>query len=311
MQSMNRRAERICKDIKALKIQGAHRVAREGFRAFVIEMLSSKIKTSKAFRNHAKKTMQKISSLRSTEPMLINYLDDVYDSISYLVKMKKHVQLIKDYLKIREEEVLEELKHEREKLAIFGADLVKNGDVILTHCHSTSVMLSLKEAKKQGKRFKVFCTESRPRYQGHLTARELASYNIDITLIVDSNVGTIINKVKKVFVGADAVDKNGNLANKVGSRMIAELAKKRKRIPFYSFTELYKYDKRRKIKIEQRDIKEVIGNRNFKGVKVLNPAFDIIPKKHIDGILTEIGLLKPHRFVKMAQRKIKMKPSQV
>ena len=305
---MDKRALKICKDIKSLKIQGAHRVAREGFRAFIIEINKYDAKNYGDFKKQTKKTIQFISHLRSTEPMLVNYLEDAEDSINYLIKRKKPILLIKEYLKIRLEEVLDELENNRARLAVFGSDLIKNGDIILTHCHSTSVINSLILAKKQGKKFKVYNTEARPKYQGHDTAKELAKHKIDITMSVDSNIGNLINIVNKVFVGADAVDRNGNLANKVGSRLIAEVARNRKNVMFYSFTELYKYDKRRKIKVEQRDITEVVDIKKFKGVKILNPAFDIVPFKNIDGIITEIGLLKPKVFVKKAQNKIKNKP---
>ncbi len=306
---MNKRSLQICKDIKALKIQGAHRVAREGFRAFIIEMCSLKTKNTKVFKEHAKKSIKTISTLRATSPMLDNYLEDCFDSINYLIKQKKPIDLIQSYLTIRLEEVLDELENNRDKLAVFGSDLIKNGDIILTHCHSTSVTNSLILAKKQKKKFKVYNTESRPKYQGHKTAKELAKHKIDITMSVDSNVGNLINKVNKVFIGADAVDKNGNLANKIGSKMISELAKNRKKVNIYSFTELYKYDKRKKIEIEQRDPKEVADPKEFKGVKILNPAFDIIPNSDLNGIVTEVGLLTPKQFVKHAQNKIKIKPS--
>ncbi|MFA5383002.1 MAG: hypothetical protein WC356_07580 [Candidatus Micrarchaeia archaeon] len=305
---MNKKVESICKDIKALKIQGAHRVAREGFRAFILEMTTFKTNNPKKFQEHAKKTALDISNLRATSPMLDNYLEETYDSIQYLIKKKKSIELIQEYLKIRLNEVLDELENNRDKLAVFGSSLVKNGDVILLHCHSTSVINSLILAKKQKKKFKVYNTESRPRFQGHDTARDLAKNKIDVTMSVDSNVSNLIEKVNKVFIGADAVDRNGNLANKIGSKMIAELAKNRSKVDIYSFTELYKYDKRKKIEIEQRDIKEVADPKKFKGVKILNPAFDIIPYTNINGIITEVGLLKPKEFVKKAKNKIKLKP---
>lgn len=308
---MNKRSIKIARDIKALNIQGAHRVAREGFRAFIIEMKSTKLNNPKKFKEHAKKTAYYLSNLRATSPMLDNYLEDCLDSIDYLIKKKKPINVIQSYLEIRLEEVLDELENNRNKLAVFGSDLVKDGDVILTHCHSTSVISSLILAKKQKKKFKVYNTESRPRYQGHDTAKELAKHKIDITMSVDSNVGNLIEKVNKVFIGADAVDRNGNLANKIGSKMISELAKNRKKVDIFSFTELYKYDKRRRIEIEQRDAKEVVDPKEFKKVKILNPAFDIIPHTDLNGIITEVGLLKPKEFVKKAQNKIKNKPTKV
>ncbi|MCC7552273.1 hypothetical protein KO317_01240 [Candidatus Micrarchaeota archaeon] len=306
---MNKKSSKICKDIKSLKIQGAHRVAREGFKAFIIEMTSFKNSNQKTFQKHAKTTAYIITNLRATSPMLDNYLEDALDSINYLIKKKKPIHVIQNYLNIRLEEVLDELKNNRNKLVVFGSDLVENGDIILTHCHSTSVINSLILAKKQGKKFKVYNTESRPKYQGHDTAKELAHIKIDITMSVDSNIGNIIEKVNKIFIGADAVDKNGNLANKIGSKTIAELAKNRKKVSIYSFTELYKYDKRKKIEIEQRDPKEVADPKEFKGVKILNPAFDIIQHSYLNGIVTEIGLLTPKQFVQKAQNKIRLKPS--
>ena len=165
---------------------------------------------------------------------------------------------------------------------------------------------SLIYAKTQGKKFKVYACETRPRWQGHKTVRRLASAGVDVTLMPDGGIATVMDdyKVKKVMVGADAVDGKGNFANKVGSRSIAICAKEYK-IPLYVLTELYKYDKRPKIIIEHRDPSEVANPKHFKGVNILNLAFEIVPAKYVNSFITEKGKIKPAKFAGSAKNIIK------
>ncbi len=258
---------KICRDIKSLKIQSATTLARKVFYAYKLMPTEESRKI--------------LLSLRPTEPMLYNILNK-YNDLTYSDLIKKL-----------------DLDQETINLEIFY--LIKNTDIIFTHCHASSVINALIYAKKKGKHFEVFNTETRPRYQGRKTSKELRRAGIKTTMFIDSAALTAMigNKEKKVdliLLGADAITKEG-VINKIGSRVIAELAKLHK-IPFYIVSNSLKFSEKQ-IKIENRDSSEVWNNNN---AKIINPAFEFIPKKEITGIITELGNLKFDQFLK------KMKP---
>ncbi len=188
---------------------------------------------------------------------------------------------------------LEALKNGRIKQAQEAARLLKNGDVILTHCNVSGLMpLIGKFARKQNKKISFFVTETRPYLQGsRLTAWELQKAGLPATIITDNMVAEVMSegKISKVIVGADNLACNGDIANKIGTYQIAILAKHFK-IPFYVLCPPASRAKSGKcIKIEIRPDKELLEYRGIRlapyGAKAYYPAFDITPRnlitKHI------------------------------
>ncbi len=188
---------------------------------------------------------------------------------------------------------LKGLKYSRIKQAEETVRLLKDGDVILTHCNISGLMPLIGEfAKKQGKRISFFATETRPYLQGsRLTAWELQRAGFDVTIITDGMVATVMSagKVNKVIVGADHLALNGDIANKIGTYQIAVTAKYFK-IPFYVLCPPASGLKRGEdIKIEIRPDQEMLEYRGLqlapKGAKGYYPAFDVTPgdliTKHI------------------------------
>ena len=190
-----------------------------------------------------------------------------------------------------------------------GAKLIQDGDVILTHCNAGrlatvdygTALAAIRVAVKQGKRIKVFATETRPLLQGaRLTAFELKRDNIPVTLIIDNMVGYVMSKrlVNKVIVGADRIVKDA-VINKIGTFTVAVLAHEHG-IPFYVAAPKSTFDLTRfsrDVVIEERSPEEVIfcGGQRIapEGINVLNPAFDITPLKYVSGIICETGVLSP------------------
>jgi len=184
-----------------------------------------------------------------------------------------------------------------ETIAKIGAKRIQDGDVVLTHCNSSAALGILKEAKRQGKKFTVYATESRPWRQGILTVNELADAGIDVTLIIDSAVRTVMKKATKVFVGADTITSNGALVNKIGTSQLA-LAADEARVPFYVCSETYKFSPMTMfgdmVTIEERGCEEVVKEGEIRdSVKIFNPVFDSTPAKYIDAIITEVGMISP------------------
>jgi ribose 1,5-bisphosphate isomerase len=203
---------------------------------------------------------------------------------------------------------MNELDHYYKKMIKNAADHLPDGSIVITICHSSSVTGALKKAYEDGKEIKVISCETRPLYQGRITTRELAEAGIEVTHIVDSEAATYIKKCDSAFVGADAVNAEGDLYNKVGTRMLAELCSYY-RVPFHPIMELLKFDPLTILGytevIEQRDPKEIWDNPP-KNVKVLNPAFDHVPASLIKSYITEEGLLHPFEIKSAFEKKYKM-----
>jgi methylthioribose-1-phosphate isomerase len=192
-----------------------------------------------------------------------------------------------------------------------GATLLKNGDVVLTHCNAGGLataeygtaLAPIYVAKEEGRHIRVYADETRPLLQGaRLTAWELARAGIDVTLICDNMAAHIMKtcQVDAVFVGADRIAANGDTANKIGTYGVALLANAHG-IPFYvlapSSTFDLSLDSGDKIPIEERPSSEI--TRGFgistapEGIKTRSPAFDVTPHHLITAIICEKGILYP------------------
>jgi methylthioribose-1-phosphate isomerase len=196
-------------------------------------------------------------------------------------------------------------------LGRFGAELITDGDTVLTHCNAGALATAgdygtalgvIRGARDAGKRVAVIADETRPFLQGlRLTAWELAKDNIPVTVITDNMAGHVMKsgKVNVVVVGADRIAANGDAANKIGTYMVAVLAKKHE-IPFYVAAPISTLDLSlqtgAEIPIEERDRKEVthIGGHQLApdGVDVQNPAFDVTPNELITAIITDKGVAR-------------------
>ncbi|MCX5669641.1 MAG: S-methyl-5-thioribose-1-phosphate isomerase [Candidatus Omnitrophica bacterium] len=184
---------------------------------------------------------------------------------------------------------LEMLKEKRIQQAQATANLLKSGDVILTHCNVSGLMpLIAQFAKEQGKEISFYVTETRPYLQGsRLTAWEIMRAGFDVTIITDNMVAYLLSlgKVTKVIVGADHLTLNGDIANKIGTYQIAVVAKYFK-IPFYVLCPpASKLKSGKEIQIEIRPSDELKIYQGLylapKEVKAYYPAFDVTPAKLI------------------------------
>lgn len=193
----------------------------------------------------------------------------------------------------------------------YGLTLVKHGDGILTHCNAGQLATCkygtatapIYLGHEKGYNFRVFADETRPLLQGaRLTAYELHSAGIDVTLICDNMCATVMKNgwVNAVFVGCDRVAANGDTANKIGTSGVAAIAK-HYGVPVYICAPTSTIDPDTKtgaeIKIEERPAEEVTEmwyreRMAPEGVKVFNPAFDVTDHTLIAGIVTEFGIAK-------------------
>lgn len=290
--------KQIINDIKTLKIQGAVNIAIAGVKALDLVAQKSSTKNKKDFLKELYNAKTLLSNARVTEPELRNSLKYV------LLKLKaKTIPDLKKEIKHRSDYVLKHLKETREYIGHIGSLKIKNNMIIFTHCHSSTVIQILKHAKMNKKRFYVHNTETRPLYQGRKTAKELAEANIPVQHYIDSAGMLALKDADLMLIGADAITANGDVINKIGSRLLAEAAEFYN-VRVYVCTDSWAYDpetKYHKEKIEQREPSEVWEHRP-KGVKIINPAFEIIPSELINGIITELGFFKPENFLHKVKR---------
>ena len=206
-------------------------------------------------------------------------------------------------------EVLAEDIRINRSMGDFGAELLNDGDCVLTHCNAGALATAghgtalgvFRSAIEAGKKISVIADETRPFLQGaRLTAWEMVQENIPVTLISDNMAGFMMNagEVDAVIVGTDRVAANGDVANKIGTYMVAVLAK-RHNIPFYVACPLSTIDRNlpdgTSIPIEERSEDEVKGFRDYhwaaEGVKIRNPSFDVTPAELVTALITEKGVV--------------------
>ena len=288
--------------IKALQIQGATNVAIESVKALSKEMRTFEWNNTKQIRDHLESSIATLTSSRPTEPMMrngLNFIKRKIDDSDWTDKSEFNL-----IVKHSENQILKMFDDAMEKMVEVGAKRIQSGDTILTHCHSSAVTSTFLRAKKQGKEFKVIQTESRPKYQGRITAHELTEAGINTFMIVDSAARHYIKKVDIVFLGSDAITSEGNVINKIGSSMIALVAWE-SRIPFYIVSSLLKFDPVTIYgtyeTIEERDTTEIWDNPPS-GLQIFNPAFDVTRRDYIHGLITEEGIISPHIILEAIHR---------
>ena len=215
--------------------------------------------------------------------------------------------LVDEALKIFEEDIAA-----NRAIGKYGGPLIPDGATVLTHCNAGALATAgdygtalgvIRGARDAGKKVAVIADETRPFLQGLLlTAWELAKDDIPVTVITDNMAGHVMKsgKVDAVVVGADRIAANGDTANKIGTYMVAVLAREHE-IPFYVAAPLTTLDltlaSGDEIPIEERDSMEVTHIREYQlapdGVAVHNPAFDVTPNHLITAIITDAGVARP------------------
>ena len=214
--------------------------------------------------------------------------------------------LIQDAKDIHEEDI-----ESQRLIAKFGGELLENDSTVLTHCNAGALATGgvwgtalgvIRGAIDQGKKVSVYADETRPYLQGaRLTAWELLQDDIPVTLITDNMSGHVMKKgmIHAVVVGSDRIAANGDIANKIGTYMVAVLAR-RHNIPFYVAAPLSTVDLNcptgEEIPIEERNIREITHVQDIQlapeGIDVSNYAFDVTPNDLVTAIITEKGVAR-------------------
>ncbi|MEW6406863.1 MAG: S-methyl-5-thioribose-1-phosphate isomerase [Chloroflexota bacterium] len=258
---------------------------------------------------------QAAAVLKSARPTAVNLVWAIDRVMRAAKKMKEErgADALRQFVLDEAQRIADEDVEINKRMAEHGAALIDDGDTVIHHCN-TGALASvdwgtalgvIRTAHEQGKRVHILVDETRPRLQGaRLTAWELEQYGIPYEIISDNMSGYFLKsgKAQKVFFGADRVAANGDVANKIGSYMLA-LAAHDNGVPVYPVVPTSTIDLSLAhgdlIPIEERDPQEVLDIQ-FQGERVTpieaqarNPAFDVTPNRLVTAIVTEKGVVYP------------------
>ena len=303
--------EEIAEAIKSMRIRGAPLLGAAAAYALALTAHYSKAKN----REELVKELEKAADLlRKTRPTAVNLFWAIERILTKAKGFSGNAKALAAAVVEEAKKIADEDAAANRLIGKYGAQLISKGDTILTHCNAGALATVeygtalgvIRAAWEQGKKVKVFATETRPKLQGaRLTAYELVRDGIPVTLITDSMVGYVMQKglVDKVVVGADRIVKDA-VINKIGTFTVAVLAKEHG-IPFYVAAPKSTFDLKitsADVIIEERDPKEVtnIGSIRIaaEGINILNPAFDVTPLKYVTAIICESGILFKEDFDK-------------
>ena len=304
--------------IKELKVRGAPALGAAAALGIYLGIKDYKAKNLAGFNKELQKISRYIASSRPTARNLFWGLERMKNVA--VKNQDKPVSAIKAMLFKEAQKVIKEDMLACRLMAGYGAKLIKNKDTILTICNAGilatidygTALGIIYKAKEEGKRLKVYASETRPLLQGaRLTAWELKKNNIDVTLICDNMAATLMQqgKIDKVIAGADRIAANGDAANKIGTYNLAVLSSYHK-VPFYIAAPASTFDLKiksgRDIPIEERKAQEVTelffkSPISAKGIKVFNPAFDVTPHNLITAIITDKGIIRPPYITNIAK----------
>jgi ribose 1,5-bisphosphate isomerase len=289
--------------IRRIEVQGARNVAIAAIQAFQTLAAQTKAASKEDLLKELRDAQALFASARETEPLMRNAMRYIISQTQTVPT--EDVNALRGVVTENADRFLKDLAASSQRAAEIGAKRIGDGSVVFTHCHSSTVTKMLAKAKADGVDFRVICTETRPAYQGRITAEELVGLGIDTTFIVDSAARTFMSEVDVTFVGADAITSEGNVVNKIGTSGIAVIASEA-RVPFYVVSELLKFDPETLHggceKIEQRNPAEVWPEAPS-NLKVKNPAFDVTPNRYIHGVICEEGIIPPQTVLETMRKR--------
>lgn len=266
-------------DITSLKIQGATNVA-----LFILKALETLIHQTKDISvTSLREIGTRLANARPNEPLAQNAMRYIFSDPTNSVQEK-----IMQYRKFIEDG--------QQLIPDNGKQCIQEGKTYLTLCHSSTTVALFQKAHEAGTKFRLFVSETRPRFQGRITAKELLDKGLDdVTMVVDTVALSLLErqeeKIDAVFIGADLLSDKG-FVNKIGSLSVAAAANHHN-IPVYSLSTLLKFDPRvfDPSMIETRSAQEIWQDAPEK-LQFFSPAFDFVPYYPNVHIICEEGIIK-------------------
>jgi len=295
--------DQIENDIKTIRIQGATNVAIatfEGIKLYLRNLDASKVTHTELMKD-AQVLADRLANARLNEPLAKNGVKYIFNLMKLNHPGLSDVNETIEVIGRLADEYLNLIKVSKEKIVEVSEEVLSsNVKTLLTHCHSSTAEKAIVNHANRVEDVKVICSETRPLYQGRLTAAALRKHQVDTTIVADSSIESfIIGRAninpQVIMIGCDEVTVQGDAINKVGSWGVA-LAAYYASKPIYVLGSILKTDLStayRPVEIEMRDATEVLWEGAPAGLKAVNPSFDLIDHQYITGFITELGVLKP------------------
>ena len=286
-------------EIRNDKIHGASQLARQAAEILKVATEHSQASNTKEFLQEQQEIGERLMSVRPAMAPVFNIVNRLLQTITEAQEIA--LGSIKRLTISKADKAVSGSSQATDQTTKHVAELVADGDSIMTHSYSSTVVASLKQAFTKRRNIEVITTHSGPRSSGEKTAQQLGLYGIPITFIDDTAMRLYISAADKTMVGADRICADGKLVNGASTYQLA-LAAKRASTPFYILCETLKFDSKLKsnaVDLEEKEPSEVIDpSRLPPKFKAKNPCFDITPPELITGIVTENGLLSPQETVR-------------
>jgi len=295
----------VAADIASMEVRGAATIADAAAGALAAQAEASTAGDPEAFRAELRAAARHLYETRPTAVSLPNALRFVLRDMD-----GDGVAALRESVQASARRFREDLADAQDSLGRVGANRLRDGDVVMTHCHSTDALSCVNAALEQGKEIEAVVKETRPRKQGHITAEQLREWGVPVTLVVDNAARRYLDRVDHVLVGADSIAADGSVINKVGTSGLAVSARDRG-VPIMVAAQTIKLHPGtltgHTVEIENRDETEVLsdaereeitgGNPDDPEFTVENPAFDVTPPRYVDAIVTEHGQFPPESIV--------------
>jgi methylthioribose-1-phosphate isomerase len=309
----------VAQAITDMVVRGAPAIGSAAAFGLALAAQQSNASDSTSMHIDLKQAAEQLKQARPTAVNLVWALDRVLASVASIKSSPKDIRVavLSEAQKIANEDV-----EINKRMALHGAELISDGDTILHHCNTGALATVdwgtalgvIRMAHEQGKNIHILLDETRPRLQGaRLSAWELEQYGVPYDIISDNAAGYFLRsgQVQKCFVGSDRTASNGDVANKIGTYMLA-LAAYDNGVPFYPVVPTSTVDltinSGDEIPIEERDPSEVL-DLTFQGTSThpenasaRNPAFDVTPHRLVTAIVTELGVIYPPFVTNLARR---------
>ncbi len=280
-------------EIKNDRTHGASQLGRQAVNVLKVAAERSQSDSVGKFLQEQKEVGERLMSARPAMAPLFNIVSSLLGTIAGKATGME-LDSIRRFAISKADEVIKGSLQAIAQIAKYGSELIADGDRIMTHSYSSTVVAVLKETFTKHRDIEVIITRSGPGRTGERIARQLGLCGIPSIFIDDAAAGFYMPTVSKVMVGADRVCADGKIVNGVGTYQLALVAE-RASIPSYVLCETLKFDPRLKsngVDLEEKEPSEVVEpGRLLPGIKVKNPYFDITPLELVTGIVTENGLL--------------------
>jgi len=290
---------KILEDMKKGQIMGSTNIATASFEAIRSHALESNLDQPLDF---GKELSAGCTSLflkaQPSNVLLTQGVHYIIQQVGFAIDEGRSVEELKRVVSSSVDHLTKSITESIDKIGQEGSKLLSDGDVIMTHGCSTSVLSIIGKTSQIGKKTKVIVTENRPQFLGRLFAYAAADLGIPVTLVVDSATPLWVKKVNKVFLGAMAVSPTGRIVGSLGTLAMA-IAAHEAQVPVYVAASTLKFSDERlfayidEMRIEEGDPSYVFSSPAVEGIEVSNPLYDVTPAKYVHLIITEKGAIPP------------------